>query len=525
MRALLYLTWRSFVNNVKRAVKKPVTLILIIFLGVYAAYVLLAVGKLVTELRFDSVDGLVALVSVWTIYIFLSDFIGYSSRKGVIFRQGHPHFVFPAPISPKLVLLHSAWMNYLLSIVVSLLFVLAGVTVFGVEPWRMALFFFVGCILELLLEASLMVFMYTNETLPERFMKGLCLGIKIFLGAMTLFLVLYFRREGFTLETVSGFFDWPGLQMIPVVGWNIAAYRLILTGPTTLNLVCTVLYVCTVAAAFAVARHMRCEGAYYEDAAKFADDYAEMKRRKNSGEMGAGIGEKKPKFRRITGDYQASGARAIFYRQLLEYKKERYFIFTKVTLINLAASVIMAFALRENVAQTGVPQLFLLGMAAYMMLVFSGIAGKWEKELKSPYLFLIPDTPFKKLWYATLMEHVKAFGDGIVLCIPMGAAWGVDPWLVLLTVLIYTVLQANKLYTKVVAQCMVGDFLGRTGQEIIRMLLQMFLIGIGIVAAAAAGVLVNVNLVFPIILIYSIIVTGVMGALASLRFDTMEQMD
>lgn len=181
MRALLYLTWRSFVNNVKRAVKKPVTLILIIFLGVYAAYVLLAVGKLVTELRFDSVDGLVALVSVWTIYIFLSDFIGYSSRKGVIFRQGHPHFVFPAPISPKLVLLHSAWMNYLLSIVVSLLFVLAGVTVFGVEPWRMALFFFVGCILELLLEASLMVFMYTNETLPERFMKGLCLGIKIFL--------------------------------------------------------------------------------------------------------------------------------------------------------------------------------------------------------------------------------------------------------------------------------------------------------------------------------------------------------
>ena len=36
MRALLYLTWRSFVNNVKRALKKPVTLILIILLGVDA---------------------------------------------------------------------------------------------------------------------------------------------------------------------------------------------------------------------------------------------------------------------------------------------------------------------------------------------------------------------------------------------------------------------------------------------------------------------------------------------------------
>ena len=525
MKALLYLSWRSFVNNVKRAVRKPVTLIMIIFLGAYAAYVLFMAGSLVTELRFDSVDGLVALVSVWTIYMFLMNFIGYSSRKGVIFRQGHPHFVFPAPISPKLVLIHSAWLNYLLSIVVSLLFVLGGVTVFRVEPWRMALFFLVGCVLEILLEVSLMVFLYTNESLSERFIKGLGLGMKIFLGVMALFLFLYFRREGFNLETVSAFFGWPGLQMIPVMGWSIAAYRLILTGPTTLNMVCTALYVCSVAAAFLTARRMRCEGAYYEDAAKFADDYAEMRKKKNSGEMAVGIGEKKRKFRRISGDYRASGAKAVFYRQLLEYKKERYFILTKVTLINLAASLIMAFALRENVAWTGVPQLFLLGMTAYMTLVFSGITGKWEKELKNPYLFLIPDTPFRKLWYATLMEHVKAFGDGIMLCVPMGVVWGVEPGLICLNILIYTVLQANKLYAKVVAQCLVGDFLGKTGQDIIRMLLQMFIIGIGIMAAVAAGILININLVFPIILIYSIIVTGVMGALASLRFDTMEQMD
>ena len=93
MRALLYLTWRSFVNNVKRALKKPITLILIILLGVYAVYVLFMVGKLVTELRFDSADGLIALVSVWTIYIFLSDFLAYSSRKGVIFRKAHPHLL------------------------------------------------------------------------------------------------------------------------------------------------------------------------------------------------------------------------------------------------------------------------------------------------------------------------------------------------------------------------------------------------------------------------------------------------
>lgn len=525
MKALVYLTWRSFVNNVRRAVKKPVTLILIVFLAVYAAYVVFALGQIVRNMRFDSVEGLVALITVWTIYIFLSNFIGYSSRKGIIFRPGHAHFVFPAPISPKLILVYSAWMNYLLSVVINLLFVLAGLTVFGVEPWRMALFFLAGCVLEILLEASLMVFLYTNESLSERFMKILCAGIKIFLAAMTLFFILYFRRKGFSLETVSAFFDWPVLQMIPVVGWNIAVYRLILSGATRLNVICSVLYLCTVAGMFLVARCMRCEGAYYEDAAKFADDYAEMKQKKNSGEMVTGIGGKKRKFRRISGNYQANGAKAVFYRQLLEYKKERYFIFTKVTLINLAASVIMAFALRENVLETGVQQIFLLGMAAYMTLIFSGVAGKWESELKSPYLFLIPDTPFKKLWYATLMEHVKALADGILLCVPMGVVWEVPVGQTVMTILIYTVLQANKMYTKVIAQCIVGDFFGKTGQDIIRMLLQMFIIGFGVMAAVVAGIIIDLNIVFPIILIYSIIVTIIMGALASVRFDTMEQMD
>lgn len=525
MKSLIYLTWRSFVNNIRRAVKKPVTLILILFLTVYAAYVVFAIGQLVMELRFDSAEGLVALVTVWTIYMFLSNFIGYSDRKGIIFRPAHSHYVFPAPLSPKLILVYSAWMNYLLSIVIDLLFVLAGLTVFGVEPWRMALFFLVGGVLEILLEGSLMVFLYTNESLPERFMKGLCAGMKIFLAAMTLFFILYFRREGFHLETVSAFFDWPGLQMIPVVGWNIALYRLILSRATRLNVICSVLYLCTVAGMLLVARFMKCEGAYYEDAAKFADDYVEMKRKKNSGEMVTGIGEKKRKFRRISGDYHASGAKAVFYRQLLEYKKERYFIFTKVTLINLAASVIMAFALRETVSESGIGQIFLLGMAAYMTMVFSGVPGKWEAELRSPYLFLIPDTPFKKLWYATLMEHVKAFMDGILLCIPMGVVWGVPAGQIVMTVLIYAVLQANKMYTKVIAQCIVGDFFGKTGQDIIRLLLQMFLIGIGVAAAVLVGILIHVDLVFPITLIYSVIVTAVMGALASVRFGTMEQMD
>lgn len=167
--------------------------------------------------------------------------------------------------------------------------------------------------------------------------------------------------------------------------------------------------------------------------------------------------------------------------------------------------------------------MFLAGMILYITLIFSGYLGKWEKELANPYLFLIPDSPVKKLWYATLMEHLKAFVDGCIFCIPLGIAWRISPVQIVLAVLTYTVLQANRMYTRVVSQCILGDSLGKTGQNMVRALIQMMILGLGAGIAIGIGFVVNADLVFPIILIYSMIVTVVIGLLASIRFNTMEQ--
>lgn len=48
--------------------------------------------------------------------------------------------------------------------------------------------------------------------------------------------------------------------MIPVVGWNISVYRLILLGPDVLNVICTVLYLLAVAVMIAAAVRMKCDG-------------------------------------------------------------------------------------------------------------------------------------------------------------------------------------------------------------------------------------------------------------------------
>lgn len=524
MRAFVYLTKRTLINNLKQALHKPATLLLLIFLTGYGIFLAVSLGTLAINTRFNSVQGLVVVVTLWTLYIFMGDFLAYASRKGVIFRPGHTHFVFPAPISPKVVLLQSAWMNYITSVAASLLFVIAGIVVFGVAPWKMLLFFVVGGVLENIFECSLMVWMYTNERVPEKLMKVLGWIIKGVLAAISLVIILYFRREGITLESATAFFDWPVLQMIPLVGWNIALYRLILLGPSLLNVVCSVLYLSSVLLMSVAAIRMKCDGGYYEEAAKFADDYAEMRQRKKSGEMVLGIGKEKRSFRKVENAYEGSGARVIFSRQLLEYRKEKYFIFSKMTLMCMILAGIMVFSMTEGVRDTTVPQFFMLGVIAYVSLLMSGYTGKWEKELANPYTFLIPDKAGRKLWYATLMEHVKALLDGIIMCVPIGLYWGVAPVYVIQTILIYVVLQANRLYMRVLAQCLVGNYLGKTGQSLVRMLIQMFVQGFGILFAVLVGMLINPALVFPIVLLYTLVVAVLAGLIASIRFDTMEQL-
>ena len=90
-------------------------------------------------------------------------------------------------------------------------------------------------------------------------------------------------------------------------------------------------------------------------------------------------------------------------------------------------------------------------------------------------------------------------------------------------ILIYAVLQADRLYTKVIAQCLVGEIFGKTGQDVLRMCVQFALLGMGAGVAVIVGIFINTGLIFPILLVYSVMVTAAMGFLASLRFETMEQ--
>ena len=66
-----------------------------------------------------------------------------------------------------------------------------------------------------------------------------------------------FLEKGVSFATVSAFFDWPILRMIPIIGWEISAFHLILLSPDLLNAVGTVLYILTTILFVILAYRMR----------------------------------------------------------------------------------------------------------------------------------------------------------------------------------------------------------------------------------------------------------------------------
>ena len=525
MEALMYLTRRTFANRVRKALKRPVTYIYIVFGGAYVLLILSSWVMLINNGGVDSVKWLVYILTVWLYWTICSSFISYAGFKGVIFKPSHSHLIFPAPISPKKILLYGAVKNFAINFFAAVLVALAGITIFHLSVLRAVLLFLVMFVCESAFEAGLIIFLYAKEQRFQLLVKIVRWGIYALIGAIALIVLLFIKKNGFAVSAAEEIFNLPALQLVPAAGWCVAAVRLVVSGPTTVNVAGTVLFLLSCVGMLFVALRMDCGGAYYEDAAQFAEDYAEMKKRNKKGEAALSVGKigKKKKFKKAGTGNWGTGAMTIFYRQLLEYKKEKYFIFGPMTLFSIIGAVCCIFFFKAPDKLP--PGLALLGVMAYLIFLTTGYVGKWNKELENPYIYLIPDSALRKLWYATLMEHVKSLADGILLAVPVGIAWRLPVYQVVMSILVYCVLQANRLYIKILAESILGNTLGNMGKNLFEMAVQGGILGVGIAVAALAGYFINFNLVFPIILIYSMIVTTLIALVTVGRFETMEQWD
>lgn len=518
MDAISYLYQTMLKNRIIRAFKKPITYIYLVFGALYAGMLLFGWDKIIESLKVNTPEGLTLVLTLFMLLIVPANMLTYAKRKGLIFKTSDVHLMFPAPIQPKLILIAAQLRAVFLGAAFSVIVVFIGVFSCGMPLWKMLLWYLFTIILENVFEASLVVLLYGNETLSDRMVRifcGLIYALFLFFACFAFYLYL---QTGVSLAFVEQFLSHPVIQCIPVVGWNIALIRLLLLGPTTLNVICTVFYTGSVLAVFLLAFRMKCTGGYFEDAMKFAEDYEEARQKNKKGET-ARIG-KKEKYKKADILYRGTNAGAIFYRQLLEYKKSRFFIFGMQTIICLAAGIFAAVYAYRETNEYGV--FILAGIEAYISLILSGYATKWTKELANPLTYLIPDTAARKLWYSTKMEHIRSFIDACLLTLPGAVLFRISFWQEVLLILLYIFLQANKLYVIVLSEALVGNLLGTVGKQLMRMVFQVTAIGIAILGGALFGFLYGIEAGFLVMILVTGLLTLCISLLASKLFEKME---
>lgn len=528
MKGLVYLYQRTIINRIKKALKRPATYLMVAFILLYILMVWNSLNMVMEEGNFNSKENYVAILSIFVFWLIPANLISYARRRGLLFRPSEVHFVFSSPVSPKKVLMFAGVKSFSLNIILGIVVAVVGAMMFGASLLQALAYLLFFVVFESILEASAIIFCYGNEKLPEKFFKGLVVAMYLFMGVIVgIAAFLMITREP-SFGILQEFFSMAVIQLVPVVGWNVAAIRLIFLGPDAVSLIGTALFLVSTVLIFLAAWRMDCTGAYYEDAMKFADEYQERRAKQKKGVASIPWLEKHRKFKRASVEYKGSYAKAIYFRQMLEYKKNPTFIFGWNTLLCFGLGILVGAVgyFNDAIRELGPGKIFIIpGIASYVVFIFSGYATKWSKELENPYTYLIPDTPLKKMWYATKIEHFRAAVDGILITLPGAVVLGIGPALTVLTVLLYICLQANRLYYGMLADALIGNLLGNTGRTLIKTLLQGIAIGIAAAAAVIAGILVSVEAGFFAMVVMMGLLTFAGAAAASVSFAKMEALD
>lgn len=523
MGAIGYLYRKTLFNRIKKALHRPVTYFYLAIIAFYVFALPFSLGMWAARLNGDSPSGMAAVLSVLAFWVIPGNLIAYAKRKGLVYRNSDVHFLFPSPVGPKQVLLYAHLRTLTMQILLNVFAIVCGRVVFHVEVWKLAVYFLFSIVVENLLEGSIMMLLYGSEKLREehrRMVVAAAYGLVVILVLMG---ICAYLRDGLSMQSAAAFLHSDMVQRVPLIGWYIAVIHLLFVGATAVNVTGAVCYAVLLAAVVIAACRMKCSGAFYEDAMKFAEDYEEVLASRRQGETRR-LGKKR-KFGHASVNWKGSGAKALFYRQLLEYKKSRFFIFDASTVVSILGGAGIAwFYVREG----GFGGLDAFGpfvipaVSSYLIFVFTALNGKWAKELTSPYTYMIPDTPFRKLMNATAMQHVQSLVNACLITLPGAVVMKMPPVLTVLCIFAYVALSANKLYVLAVAEVVVGSTIGVVGRQLFQMLFQGIAITMAIMGAilgmGMGGMLEAYILMDVLLALYTVIFM----VIATLNFYNME---
>ncbi|MCY6483379.1 putative ABC exporter domain-containing protein [Clostridium aestuarii] len=516
MKPLFYLMKKTFKNYLKDLKRKPFALIgyIVIAALMIGAIVMSAINPSqrhthFSNYRFGFIVGMVLMIFF---YLSIKDGLAKGSS---FFRLSDVNLVFTAPISPKKVLIYGI-LKQLYRTFIMLFFIVLQIP-------NMSNWFNLKSYASIILILGVFVFMFSmsiigilvysiasrSEKYREMFEKVLKVVAIIFIG-IALIQVMKTKNIALAGETI---FNSRYFSYIPILGWTKEILMACVYGISNSFYIYGVITVIFIAIMIYIIYNVNTD--YYEDvlgATEYKEQLFKNKREGKSVRFNT-------KLRKIKQSYKGNGAKAIFYRQILEYRKSGFFFINMRTLSMIIAGIFFGMSIGGNNI------IAVLYFSAYMLLIFS-FQGKWSDEIQKPYIFLIPSSSFSKVFYATLADNIKNFIDGVVLFIIVGIKFKTSPLIIFLCSLAYASFGAIYIYIDILARRMF-KIESKTLETFFKFIFAIFIVAPGIsisvyLAIAYRDVRYMKYLMYLILIGYNLFISAIILIFNKAIFENLE---
>lgn len=436
MKALVYLVCTEAKNGLKELLRKPVKLILYLFI------LFAVIGMMILPI-FTGQYGNARAPMFWLrgiYFAFVALFLVTTVQKGLtsgdaIFDMSDVNLLFVSPVNPRSTLLYGLVRLVKVSFLAGFFILFQGSNLanFGVDIGGLLLlyFIFIACMVSLSV-LSLVIYSTTNSR-PRRKLLVRVLLVLVFVPLVAYFLVQL--AIGADVMTALGqAIDSIWLAAIPFAGWAAAGAVALLQGKLLAG--CLWLALMVFACAAMILYIMRSRADYYEDVLVATETAYERKRATEEGDIQA-VSAANAKVRVTKTGVGGMGASAIFYKHLREtFRQNRLGFFSLYTIIMAVCLIGASIFLRGSETQ-GLDIVLFLQILMWMQIFMIG-NGRGLRELYTHYIYMIPEPAFKKVVWSNLELVFKTLLESIFFLAIPGLILGDHPLVVIGSMLVYT---------------------------------------------------------------------------------------
>ncbi len=497
MKSILYMFTRTIKNSIVDLYYHPLRLTMYIFIilcVIGGAFSALSATKYMT----NEVLDIHILKGAYTILIYIISIpviLKSVESENNFFKMSDVVNIFVAPISEKKILIYGVGRQLLTMVLFVISFLSYGsiaVKLFNISAFN-ALVLVLGIILMIILVqlVTMMIYSVCSGNLKRINIAKYIIYFIVFIPLALA--TVYFFNRGVSIDGFGETFSLPFLNYVPIFGWlNGLVFGIIFKNNIEI-IIYSILIILFIICTITLFKISKID--YFEDVLQRTQSFYETMNDYKSGKITDSmmLGNKKIKVNKI-GIGRGKGANTVFFKHITEASRRSRVIFLNInTVVLLITFALIGFGIKATDVNYDWKRLLtiflMIVIGSYIQFFFSTI-DDWIKELNKPYIYLIPENPFKKLIMASMTSLIKPFIDGVISFTLAGIVFGLSITDIIIGMAVYT--SFGFVYNS--ANILTQRVIGLTGSRGIMVTLYMAIVTIMILPGVIIAVMMLVNM-------------------------------